>query len=353
MQWGYRLLAFWFVLLQPEALYAQSLAFSRNARTFETVNASLVQKSLAHACLSLIQNPDGLPCNPANVPMSKKPRLGIDILLSNGYSALNNVRELIKGDIDQELVDKLFEERKILQIEASSQINFQSAYFNARYSPLSVTGFSVVRNEANPEVEISVIEESGFLFQSGYELLGGFYVGAQLRFVERKFIEKQFRLVELGTPAGKDLLKPQKQSATYIEPGITWIIAESWKPRISLFMANLGFESERYEELGIQPDPQVGLGLSPPVRWGSLELTLDYKSLTYNEPDIEKFRLGGLYQFGAMNLSGGIDANGVSGGIYYSIEQVNAGVMYSTTRLTNQDEEYFTQTVYVQLGWKI
>ena len=54
-----------------------------------------------------------------------------------------------------------------------------------------------------------------------------------------------------------------------------------------------------------------------------------------------------------MNLSAGIDTYGISAGIFYSLEQINAGVMFSSTKITNEDEEFFTQTVYVQLGWQI
>jgi hypothetical protein len=339
--------------LHSQFAESQSLAFSRNARTFETVNSSLIQKSVAHACLSMLVSPDGLPCNPAHTPMLKKPRLGLDLLLSNGYSNLNNIRELIKGDVSEEFANSLFSDKRVLQIEANSQLNFLSPNFNARYNPISVTGFSVLRNEANPEVEISVLEENGFVFQSGYEIYKNLFVGAQVRFASRKFIKNQFRLVDLGTPEGKDLLKAKKQTATYFEPGVTWILPSRWKPRMSFLMANVGFESERFDELDVKPDPQFGLGISPPMMWGNMEFTLDYKSLTYREEAMERFRLGGLYQFGAMNLSGGIDVNGISGGIFYSIEQISAGVMYSSTRVTNEDEEFFTQTVYVQLGWKI
>lgn len=342
-----------FLFLHAKPSFSQSLAYSRNARTFETVNSSLLQKSLSHACLAMLESPDSLPCNPSLTPRLKKPKFGVDLLLSNGYSNLNSVRKLIKGDVNEDLMDELFEENRIIQIEADSRIDFLSPNFNARYRPMSVMGFSVVRNEANPDVELLVMEESGFHFQSGYELTKNFYIGAQVRFVERKFIKNRFRLVDLGTPSGSDILKSKSQKASYFEPAFTYMSGGKWNPRFSFLMANLGFEDKEYDEVPVEPDPQVGLGISPPIAWGSLDLMLDYKSLTYLESFEEKLHFGVLYRFGAMNLSGGLDAHGMSAGVYYSIEQVNAGVMYSTTQVANQDEEFFTQAVYVQFGWQI
>lgn len=332
---------------------AEELVFTRNARTFETQQSTLVTKSLAHSCLTITQIPDGLACNPAHTVFNKKPRLGAEILISNGYSNMENVQELLNGKITQELVDTLFSEGKIIQIEGNVDILFQSKYLSGRYTPATVKGFSVFRNEANPDVELSAVEEKGFAFQSGLELFNNFYAGLQTRFVSRKFIRQRFKLAQLGTEEGKDLLKPKEQNATYIEPGMTYIFENRWKPRVSVFVANLGTVSEEYEELPTPVETQFGFGLTPPMNWGELELSLEYRSLNYEEDDLQKIRVGALYNFGSMYLSGGVDANGLSGGVYYSLDKINAGILYSTTRLLNEEESFFTQTVYVQLGWQI
>jgi hypothetical protein len=336
----------------PVPARAFDLAFSRNARTFETQHSSLVTKGLAHSCLTITDIPDGLPCNPAMTPLLKKPVLNVELLLSNGYSALNNVRKLLDGKITQELVDNMFAEGKILQIEANGDINFKSRFLNAAYTPMTIKGFSVFRNEANPDVELSVLEEKGFTFQSGIEVFDDFYAGLQLRALKRKFIRQRFQVVDLGTPEGQEMLKPKEQSATYIEPGLTYFLAETWRPRISVMVANLGFLSDEYEELPTPVETQFGIGISPPVGWGDLEISLEYRSMSYEEEPMNRFRAGALYHFGSMYLNGGVDANGLSGGVYYGLEKFNAGIMYSTTRFVSE-EEFYTQTVYVQLGWQI
>src|SRR5690606_415201 len=105
---------------------ADDLAFSRNARTFETQQSTLTMKGVGHACLTMVLIPDGLPCNPALTPFTEKPKLGVEILLSYGYSGISKVRKGLKGTVDGELVNPLFGEGRILQIEASVELNFLS-----------------------------------------------------------------------------------------------------------------------------------------------------------------------------------------------------------------------------------
>ncbi len=340
------------IFLWTSPSQAANLAFSRNARTFETQTSSLVMKGLAHACLSLTDIPDGLPCNPAMVPLNTKSSLGLELLLSNGQAALGQVKGLLDGSISQQQIDSMFAQGKITQIEANSDIVFKSKYLNGRFTPMTVKGFSVVRNEANPDVELYAVQEQGFTFQSGMKFTEGLYGGVQTKFLSRKFIRQNFKLLVLGTPSGKDLLKAKEQTATYIEPSLTYFWKGSWKPRVSAMMVNLGTVSQEYAELPQPIEGQVGVAVSPPVSWGEMDFTLDYRSMSYEEQEIwERLRLGAMYHFGSMYLTGGLDANGISGGVYYSVEKFNAGIMYSTTQFS--EDEYFTQTVYVQLGWQI
>lgn len=334
--------------------YAQeSLAFSRNARTFETQHSTLVMKGLAHACLTILRMPDGLPCNPASTSLNEKASIGAELLLANGYSNLSRVRKLLDGDIDQETIDDMFTKGKVIQLESNVDIQFKSKYLNGVYSPFSVKGLSVVRNEANPDVDLYSVEEKGFTFQSGMEIYNNLYAGLQVRTVDRKFIRKRFKLLQIATEQGKDLLKPNTQQAVYGEPGLTYIYPASWKPRASFFLANWGYVSEQYDDLKTPVDPQFGIAISPPMTWGDLDLSLEYRSMNYEESDAEKIHFGALYQFGSMYLSAGLDSNGASGGVFYYLDQINAGVVYSTTRFINSGESNYTQTVYVQLGWQL
>jgi hypothetical protein len=330
-----------------------SLTFSRNARTFELQHSTLVMKGLANSCLTLINIPDGLPCAPSMTPLNSNSSLGAEFQLSNGYSALQYVSKLLDNNRSQELFDSLFTQGKVVQVEVNADINFRSKYLSGQYSPISVKGFSAVRNEADPDVDFYAIQESGFTFQSGYELFSNFFAGVQLRAMNRKFVKQRFKLVALGTQAGQDLLKPKEQSVTYVDPSVTYFLNLPWKPRVTAMVVNSGTVSEKYDELKEPVDTQLGIGISPPVYWGDLDLTLEYRSMTYEEDDAKKLRVGALYHYGSMYLTGGIDTNGISGGVFYSLDKINAGIVYSTTQGAGQEESFYTQTVYVQLGWQL
>lgn len=117
-------------------------------------------------------------------------------------------------------------------------------------------------------------------------------------------------------------------------------------------VANLGYIENPSDEFQHPTEPEVGLGVSPELPFGKLDLMLDYKSLSYDENE-EKIHAGILFGFGAMSLGAGVDNYGGSTGIFYSLEQINAGILYSTTQLPWRKDDYYAQTVYVQVGWQL
>ena len=332
---------------------AANLAFSRNARTFETVQSSLFVKSVAHACLGLIEVPDGPPCNPAFVPLQARARLGAEFLLSNGYPALQKMQQLLRGDIDQNLVDTLFSNQRVLQIEGNAELNFYSKFLVSRYAPVSVKFFSVVRNEANPLIDLYAVQDQSMLLQTGYKIGYGFSVGAQARQIQRKFIRRQFKLLDVATQTGRDRLKPKEQSLLYFEPSLGYKSSTTWPLTAGLMLVNLGTASVVYDELNEESQVQAGIALGAPIPYGQFRVMVDYKNLAPNEQESEKFRVGAMYSFGAMNLGAGADYNGLSWGLYYGVQQIHAGIMYSTTSTPWTNSDFYTQTVYLQVGWEI
>ena len=353
-RWQVRVLSFMALAYTPLFASAKdTLSFSRNARTFETIQSSLLTKSLAHSCLALTKMPDGLPCNPAFVGFDSGARLGAEALMSNGYSTLDKMRKLLAGEVSQDLINALFSEERVLQIEANAEIQFVSKYLNARYTPVTLKYFSTVRNVANPDVELYAVQEDNMTFQGGHRIFADLYGGVQLRRVTRKFVRQRFKLLDLLTEQGKDRLKPKEQSAFYVEPGLAYLFPIAWKPRIGAFLSNSGFEDTHYADLPTNMETQFGFAISPPFWVGTLDLTADYRSMNFEEDETERWRFGALLHYGAMHLGAGVDANGVSSGVYFGIQQINAGIMYSTTRVPWRSEDFYAQTVYLQVGWQI
>ena len=329
------------------------LAFTHNPRTQIDQGSTLISKSVAHACLGLLDLSDGLECNPANSPYLINSSFGIEGSISNGYSNLQNVRDMLSGNVSQDTVNNIFGQGRFTQIDTSATVLFKSKYFSGSYTPLSVRGFSIVRNEANPEAQVQFVEETGFAFQSGAKIGDQFSVGLQTRLVSRKSVSRTFKLVELATESGRDLLKPQDQTVVFLEPGATWIIAKAWQPRISVFVQDVPISKNGESYVPITTSPQAGFAISPPVKFGQMDLMLEYRQLEADAGIKRSVHLGGIYRFGSMNLLGGIDGNGSSGGVFYTLDKINAGIMYSTTTTLFSTDNFYTQTVYAQLGWQL
>lgn len=336
-------------------LLASTSAQARTARTFETINSTLIQKSMAHSCLALTTLPDGLPCNPAMTSLAKEKTFRAQGLISDGYSSVKNLKNVVDGEVTQEMVDGFFSKERVIQIEASTDLMYRSPEMNIQLTPVALRGYSEIRNEANPDIDLYTVEEKGVRFQSGYQFSDEFLLGFQIRVLNRKVVSQKFQLFELGTEAGRSLLDPVNQSVLFLEPGAAFLLgdADTWSPRLSVMVANLGYVSQRNPMVPSSAEPQVGFGISPPVDEGHLDLTLDISSLSFHERGEEKLHLGALYKINEFYYSAGFDRHGTSAGIHYEHRHINGGLIFSTTRSLRERETFDNHNFYFQLGIQI
>lgn len=298
--------------------------------------------------------PDGLPCNPSLLQLLPKPHVGIDALISNGYNTLDRVTKLLGGNPDQDTLNDMFSHENVLQIEGNAELNFQSNYFAAAYTPLSVKAFGVIRNEADPEAEISAVQESNLIMQVAYSFNDTIYLGLQAKTFSRKYIKERFQFTELLTDEGKDKIKPKSQRGFNFTPAATVILPYSFKPRVALMVANIGSSFGDTDYMNDPIDVEAGAGFTIPLGWAEIDVDLDYRSLSYDEDWNERFHLGSVLRFGSMSLMSGIDNFGLSGGVYYNLEQVSAGILFTTTQIGgNASSDYYANTVYLQVGYQL
>ncbi len=335
------------------ALLAGIGAQARTARTFETIHSTLIMKSMAHSCLALTSLPDGLPCNPAMTPLNQNKNLRGQFLVSDGYNSVKNLKTVVDGEVSQELVDGFFSEERILQIEASTDIMYRSPEMNVQLTPLAIRGFSEIRNESNPDINLYAVEEKGLRFQSGYQFSPDFLLGFQVRVLNRKVVSQNFNLFALGTEAGQGLLEPVHQSILFLEPGATFLLGDDWSPRLSVMVANLGYVSRRYPNIPNSVEPQIGFGVTPPTTEGTLDLTVEFRSLTFQESGSDRLHLGALYRVNEFYYSAGIDAHGSSAGVHYEHRHFDTGLIFTTTRTLKEKETFDSNNLYFQIGLQI
>lgn len=352
---GHLLLVRVFILLFLNvSVLAVEITSSRNARTIESYHSSLVTKSVAHACLSMTLIPDSIPCAASMSVKNAKSYLGVNGLISNGYDNYQKISSILDGEVDQEFVDVIFGDTKTLQFEANTELYFRSRYLNASFSPYQVSYFSVVRNEANPDVGLHASKDEGFVFQGAYAFWDErLSLGVQFRTITSEYIHQQFKLLDLATEEGKKQLQPLKITRTYLEPSATYFSKTDWQWRLTAVMANALVSGERDADIHPKVHPELSVGLTPYDGWGSLEVSLDYRNFLVSEENSDKFHLGIIYNFAAMYLSSGFDKAGSSLGLFYKVEQINAGVLYTTTQFPQGSSDNYAQTVYVQFGCQL
>jgi len=330
---------------------ASTLSFSRNARTYETVQSSLMIKAMAHACLGLIEIQDDIPCNAALTGLNQKSAMGLKILTSNGYSTLQKTTQLLSGQIDTQLTNDLFSTSRVLQAEADANLFFQSRLLAIKYTPTAIRYYSSTRNQANPDVEVFGIRDESWVLQSGYSGWDPIHLGFRVRYTYRQYVKNRFQLLSL--PGSPSLLAVQSQKLTFFEPSVSFFLKDNLNTRFSLQAENIGTAEGPQNVISYPQNLQAGVTISPKSSWGDFDISLDYRTLTYEENDSEKLRLGAIYRFGILHVLGGMDYDGISGGIFYSLHQMNAGIIYSTNQVPWRNRDFYFQTVYVQAGWQL
>lgn len=223
--------AFFLSFLVGSFALAGELSFSKNSRSFDSQFGSLTVKGLAFSCLALEETPDHLPCAASNTSPAKKSNIKINAGLSNGYSNLTRIRDILEGKNVESVADKLLSEEPVLQLDAGVSLYIISKYLNSAYVPGSYNFFSVVRNDANPEAEVSAVESKYLVVQTGYAW-GPLSAGLELRQADRKYVKNRFLVLDLATDSGKELLKSKTSSELYAEPSLGFTLHHRLKFRL-------------------------------------------------------------------------------------------------------------------------
>ncbi|MEZ0390790.1 MAG: hypothetical protein ACAH59_01145 [Pseudobdellovibrionaceae bacterium] len=306
---------------------------------------------MAFACLGLTEIPDDLLCQPAFLRKEKKTRFAANGLISNGYQSLAKARRILANDLDAEFMDKLFNEDRIIEVETNPSMFFTSSYLAGKYLLYGLQYYSTQRNQANPELEIFASESRQWIVQGSVDYQRWLFFGLQFRNQQDKIVRKRFRLVDLGTDSGKDLLKPQEYSRLFLEPGVGVVLGDF---KFSVLGSGLIVSGDTEGDFPDRPEAQAGAAYEFSLPVGSLELALDYKSLSYEEESTsDKFHTGARFKYGALNLLTGVDSFGFSGGMLFTVEKIYSGILYSTSRVPWRDSEEYAQTAYIELGWQL
>ncbi|MBC7385878.1 MAG: hypothetical protein H7301_06920 [Cryobacterium sp.] len=190
-------------------------------------------------------------------------------------------------------------------MEKNPSLIFSTQFFQASFLPYRVPYASEVHNPDNPDNPVIAVHaaiEHAFEFSTESSVVGLFHgcrdvsVGLKLRILERKYVHGTFSLIDVATKESVDYLPVRKQNTVLVDPSIAWVPAgDPWHLRMSLTAKNLGYSSSSAFEYPDYFDVGGGIGVSPPVAIGTLQVGVDFVDLIEASRIQDRLRLGVSY----------------------------------------------------------
>lgn len=312
--------------------------------------AFLTHSVLGSTCSSFRSIKNEVSCNPALI--EGESAFAANVFFGDDYETLYKNRELIDNKDKMALAQSILSEKEAVRFEGSTMLWWRNANVAVAIQPLRWTYYSMVRNQAYPDVAIHAMQEQSALVQFGGVLQKSLRGGVQLRFVDRKFVHEEFNLFD-AAPEIEKHLQVHDQKLILIEPGIAYEILDhdephSWRPLLTANISQLGFANKKYDQVPVKPVLDTGISTTPPVGLGELELGLNYRWSSDIEKE-KKFRFGLHYRLGLAGFMAAYDADEWSMGMLSTFQSLSAGLMYKRAELKDfNSNRIYDDSAYVE-----
>lgn len=318
--------------------------------------SDFTHRSLGTTCFAMDAVVDGLPCNPAFTAKERKAQFQTHVFFGNNVSYVHDVNDIMNNQTNQTNIEHLFNQTRSSEMEANVEAGFLNEKFGLSFSPYRLSYYSLIRNTALPVITLYAGEEQIIRTQLASYIQDDFYMGVQLRGVQRRFILSEFTLTDaLAENSQDDIFRVREQKAIFFEPGFLWAPEDrQWSPQVSLVMTQLGAVDRKYTELPASPQGHLGVSVKPPVPLGELELGTTFTAQSRYESWTELVRLGGSYKLGATQYVISGTSNQYSLAFLLHYKGVRGGLTYDFRKFQNLlGESDEIRTVYTQIGIEI
>ena len=331
------------LLLQILLLQAQaadtSQAFSSVPSRFRSTELTLGSRGLGELCYSRDTMPDGTVCNPSQYPFVKENLVLGRAFIGNGYDAIRTAHQFIFDTLTKEFLQSMFNSQNVTSIEGNLNLVFNAKYLGVTFAPYRVQFVSELSNPNFPVVAVHAAIERKIEVASGVELdsLGGVFTemstGVKMRFLDRQFVHGSFSLFDAISSDPRTLLPAQSQRALLFDPTLTWHATRVlWQPRFTIGAQNIGFHSSTNAIYPDTPDMVLGLGVEPYLGYGRLRLGVDVTDV-FTASDIpSRFKVGGSYRFGIIEVMSGWNSKSTTAGIIFGFKFAQVGIVYEFIR---------------------
>ena len=251
------------------------------------------------ACTTYLSGPDMVGCNPALFPLQKSVGIRMGLSTITDGESVEVGQKLLFDPIKKEFLEKLFSRRAYNSWDFNSSIELRTSKFYLAYDPLSVNADVFVFNPSSPEIAMSLIKSNRLQITSGVELLNTesilFTMGTKFYYYRSQYYQDSFFLSELTSNDVKDLIKLRKKSGVAGDIGGFLQFKETWLPKISVLLKNVGStfkntekdieaENEMRPLLTYEQYSRLGFGYDYKTSFGafSTELNLAFRSIFSN-----------------------------------------------------------------------
>lgn len=340
----------------PAFAVPTNFAFTQVPSRFSSRELTFSSRAQGEICWSRSVMPDGSICNPAALAEVNEGSLLGRMYVGNGYQALNTANNFLFKPLSREFLEDLFKKDTVTSLELNAGLVFTAPHFSAEFSPYRIQYMSEVHNPNLPVIAVHSALERSMSFASGVPITGvpGLSAGARLKLLERRYVHGSFSFLQLATESPSDFLPVKKQRAMLLDPSVSWK-ASFWKPvrpTFSLAVENIG---KTWPDDALYPestDVDLGFGIEPSVKYGTLHLGMDLVNLA-NAPDLaRRVRLGGGYHLGAMELLAGANRDVFSAGLQFGIQVVQAGIVYEFAR-TEMEGDGFENRIATEFSIRL
>lgn len=275
-----------------------------------------------------------------------------NIFFGDDYEILYKNKDAIEADDKMILAESLLSERDPVSFSGSANLWWRGETLALIYQPLRLTYFSLVKNQAYPDIVIHAMQEQSMAVQWGGFLNSDLRIGLQARLIDRKFVHEEFNLFDAIPEMDRHLVL-RSQKLILIEPGFVYEVhgdedVEQWRPLLTANLTNIGFADHLYDDVPSRAVLDTGFSLSPPIAFGDWELGLNYRWASQIDGD-KKMRLASQYRLGLAGFLFAIDQDQWSFGVISNYRSVSAGLMYERTRAENIDgQSKYEDSGYVE-----
>lgn len=161
-------------------------------------------------------------------------------------------QKLLFDPIEEEFLREIFEKHPFSSWGGNSFIQLRTSKFYLSYDPILVNADVFVFNPASPEVAMSLVKSNRLNVTSGFLVMDNDVLksslGIKAYYFRSEYYQDSFFLSDLTTKEADELVVFEKQNGIAGDIGAYFQFTNTWLPKISLLVKNLGTTFKNQEK---------------------------------------------------------------------------------------------------------